>query len=294
MSANAKCERQKRARERPDSDAETVTGQPDSSGDETQPQPGCSETRQTPAKRTSKRKRAVTESPPKRVNESEGAAAGANEGTYPMLMTIMNRLEVIASEGRSERDRLAAQSREDREYFQSAIAALQPRANVLSDDEEQDQSKAAKEGERGASGGSADTRRPVVAEDLVVGRSMLQDLRDDGPSSRAANDILRRHGVQEEGSKKLKSGYNLTINDSATVIAQWPQMNVIRSANDTATYGSLTINEFVSGYMIYIHDCLNGKNPDVLKALDYVAYLHDLLDDIPLIGWERGQPMGNY
>ena len=52
---NAKCERQKRARERPDSDAETVTGQPDSSGDETQPQPGCSETRKTPAKRTSKR-----------------------------------------------------------------------------------------------------------------------------------------------------------------------------------------------------------------------------------------------
>ena len=86
-------------------------------------------------------------------------------------------------------------------------------------------------------------------------------------------------------TKKLKSGFNLTINDNAVTMAQWPQMNVYRAPNDTATYSSLTINEFCNGYLLYVHDCLNVSVPIVAKALDYLDYIRDLLDDIPLTGW---------
>ena len=37
---------------------------------------------------------------------------------------------------------------------------------------------------------------------------------------------------------------------------------------------------------MYIKDCLTGSQPDVGRALDYLAYLHDLLDEIPLLTWE--------
>ena len=63
-------------------------------------------------------------------------------------------------------------------------------------------------------------------------------------------------------------------------------MNVYRSASSTATYSSLTGNEFCNGYLVYVHDCLNVTVPDVARAIDYLDYLKDLLDDIPLTGWD--------
>ena len=78
----------------------------------------------------------------------------------------------------------------------------------------------------------------------------------------------------------------MTINDHATVVAQWPQMNVYRAPNDIATYDSLTVNEFCNGFLVQVHDCLNLPKPDVFRALDYLDYLRDLLDDIPLMGWD--------
>ena len=52
------------------------------------------------------------------------------------------------------------------------------------------------------------------------------------------------------------------------------------------TYSILTINEFCSGYMYFVQKCLNVSKPNVVKALDYICYLSDLLDEIPLVGWE--------
>ena len=59
-----------------------------------------------------------------------------------------------------------------------------------------------------------------------------------------------------------------------------------RSANNTATYGSLTIDEFCSGYLTYVMDCLYCAQPNVKRALEYLLYLNNLLDDVPLSGWE--------
>ena len=81
----------------------------------------------------------------------------------------------------------------------------------------------------------------------------------------------------------------MTINDHATVMAQWPQLNVYRAPNDTATYDSLSVEEFCNGYLMYIQDCLLAPKPDIFSALDYLDYLRDLLDDIPLMGWSGSE-----
>ena len=92
--------------------------------------------------------------------------------------------------------------------------------------------------------------------------------------------------MDEQPTKKLKSGYNMTIDDNVHVLAKSPQLNVFSAHNNTATYDTLTVDEFCSGSMLYVEDSLQGTDPDVKQALDYLGYLHDLIDEIQLQGWE--------
>ena len=255
---------------RAESSDEGEQGRPSTSGASKQAQSSGERTpHETPRMRSSKRKRPVPYADEDEMCKHERREP---EGTHPSLLTVLNKLDAIASEGRVERAILASQSKADREYFQSALEGLRTSCEVLSDD---DQGTAAPTGRKDA---------PTAAS-LANGTSTLQDLRDDTQSARASNDIIRWQGT-EDSNKKLKSGFGQTINDNATVVAQWPQMNVYRSSKDTATYSSLSINEFCSGYLVYINDCLNVARPEVAWALDYISYLDDLLDEIPLVGWE--------
>ena len=85
----------------------------------------------------------------------------------------------------------------------------------------------------------------------------------------------------------MKSGFLLTINDHVHVQAQWPQLNVFRASNNLATYRTLTINEFCSGYLTFVRDNLNCDKPDLHVARDDLNYLGQLMDEIPLFGWEN-------
>ena len=78
----------------------------------------------------------------------------------------------------------------------------------------------------------------------------------------------------------------MTINDQVHVQAQWPQLNVYRATKNLATYETLTVGEFCTGYKRYVIDNLKGHKPNVNVALDYLYYLNELLDEIPLLGWE--------
>ena len=103
-----------------------------------------------------------------------------------------------------------------------------------------------------------------------------------------ANETLQTHGSVMDNShpKKLRSGYIMTINDQVHVQAQWPQLNVYRTSSSLATYSTLSVEEFCKGYLTYIVDSLRGDKPNVDVALDYSGYLHELLDEAPLQGWE--------
>ena len=230
-----------------------------------------------------KRKRVISDSESELeiepINEQDFPSGSDDDGKEPddvSMKSLLNRIEALSKEGQAERERMARQSQEDRRYFQAALAAIHSGPTSDSDD-------------RG-------TVSPAVASvesstetrgELPTGRNAIQALRGDARSVRVASAVLQTNGpVSEEHGKRLKSGYNMTINDHATVVAQWPQMNVYRAPNDTATYDSLSINEFCNGFLLYVHDCLSLPKPDVVNALDYLDYLRDLLDDIPLMGWE--------
>ena len=278
---NAKCPRQQQAG--PSSKADTREPEGDASRrDETDSDGSPIRLEKNPdvrRKSTGKRKRFVsTSDSDNSANIDNIPGPSQSDDDNVSMKMLLNRLEAISHEGKQERQRLARESEADRAYFRSALQAL--KNGGLSDEEADDQPRQGK---------SSDRRTKQVShagETLPTGPQALAMMRSDAVTARTANAILHKQGVvQEDSTKRLKSGFNLTINDSATVVAQWPQMNVYRAPNDTATYDSLSINEFSNGFLLFVLDCLNLPVPDVTKAIDYLDYLRDLFDDIPLVGW---------
>ena len=183
----------------------------------------------------------------------------------------MRKLEDISSEGRQARERLEAENKADHEHFKAVLSMLQsslscPREDVISD-EVDDSTKRTVDTSGARQAIPADSR--VKGQDILNVPNPMQALRTDQASAAAANNILfqNRPVETDQQNKKGKSGYTLTINDTVYVQAQWPQMNVFRSSSDIATYSSLSINEFVSGFLVYIRDCLNILKLMYLKLL---------------------------
>ena len=114
------------------------------------------------------------------------------------LNSIMEHLEAISDEGRKERECLANENKADREYFRSALSALQQVSS--SDDSERVQS-----GRQTRSGGvTSDMERPDLGG-LPTGRDALSVLRQDNPTARAANDVLQRCGPMQDDVTNKKT-----------------------------------------------------------------------------------------
>ena len=183
---------------------------------------------------------------------------------------------------------MASEAKIDRDRIKDSLRKLQncdDQTDILSEDDEPPSGKrlpgAGPTNEMNAASGASSRARQQQSQSVT-------QMRRDGASARTANDIMRRTGVtwDEQSNKKQKSGYNLTMNDHVHVTAQWPRFNVHRASNNAATYSSLTVDEFCIGYNMFIEDSLEGTEPDVARAQDYLTYLHDLLSEIPLMGWE--------
>ena len=198
----------------------------------------------------------------------------------PSLDLILQRLDAISSESRHAREEMAKEAKADREEIRKSISEIKSRpvhstshanaSNVATGDSE----------DNGDAG--------ITPEALSRSANQMRTLRQDRPSAVIANAALqpRPTQVDENGSKKLKSGFLLTINDQVHVQAQWPQLNVFRATKNLATYDSLSVNEFCSGYIVFVKDYLVSDKPNLDVALDDLNYLTDLIDEIPLMGWE--------
>ena len=201
---------------------------------------------------------------------------------------ILQKLESIAQEGRTARQQLAEDSRRERDEIRRSISSLSKYSS------EPDSSKKGEtpdvETQAQAQGGQQDDRRGghVTPETLSRARDPIQTLRNDARSATMANKLLSddESGSDVPQGKKIKSGYLQTINDNASVQAQWPQLNVFRASQAPATYDSLTIDEFCSSFTMYIEDALRCPEPNVAVALDYSTYLRDLMDEVPMTTWE--------
>ena len=207
---NAKCPRQKQKK----------LAQRDENGDDSEEPSTSSATGgaayqgETPRTRSvSKRKRqAILSDSDSDVAEPSPAKRRTSGVTDQVsLQAIMTRLESISDEGRKERARLAKESKADREYFRSALSALQQEAST--DDE--CQASRARPG-RTQTGDDA-----LPGGTLPTGRDALAVLRRDTVSSKAANDVLQRCGpVQEDSNKRLwVQSYDQRQRDSGGTMA---------------------------------------------------------------------------
>ena len=199
------------------------------------------------------------------------------------LDLILRRLDTLSTESRAARDELAKEARADREDIRKSIASLRSASECPSNSEGTDG-----EPQPGTSGVEQPRKASAMSELLAKAVIPLKQLRADGPSASIANEALRigAAAADEHSTKKMKSGFLLTINDNVHVQAQWPQLNVYRATSNLATYSSLSINEFCAGYITFVKDNLGSIKPDIDIALDDLNYLNDLLDEVPLMGWE--------
>ena len=232
-----------------------------------------------------KRRREIAETS---VVDEEPDEPEAPEQQTGSMSLILSKLENIAAEGREARRQLAAEGCAERQELRATLAALQSQSSEeIVSDEDIALPTHNTEGAKGVpASGPSHGASNMTPSQLVRASNPLQSLRADKPSAVKANEILTRGGAcADEVTRKIKSGFLLTVNDSVNVQAQWPHLNVHRSTSKPAMYDSLTINEFCSGYMVFVNECLEGDEPNVPKALDYISYLRDLLDEIPLMEW---------
>ena len=243
------------------------------------------EPRELRGRRSSRRTSTVAQvSKGKRKRVQSSVSNSDSDGERGQFGLILRRLDSIATEGREARRQLADESRREREAIKQSLTSLQMQSKnsqIVSDEEDEVEPVVNVPSTSGA-------RRPLTPEVLERSQDRVQKLRGDTASAAVANKLLIQGAAHaEDGSnKKIKSGYLLTVNDNASIQAQWPQLNVFRSTNAPATYGSLSIDEFCSGFLMYAEDALRGPKPNVLTALDYLVYLRDLMDEVPSLGWE--------
>ena len=115
------------------------------------------------------------------VNSSDSGDSSQQNGS-DALMAVMQRLDMIASEGKHERDRLARQSQADREHFKAAIAAINARAplnDVLSDDDAEQTAVGPRP--KSTATGSRGRLTPLK---LQCSPNQMQGLRDDHSKAR--------------------------------------------------------------------------------------------------------------
>ena len=142
------------------------------------------------------------------------------DSTAVSLDLILQRLDAMSADSQDARDKLASEARKERESIKKSLALLQAKgAQILSDDDETVGEASGLRVESNPASGNA------IAEKQTGTGVAVRYLRDDKASSKVANEVLTRTGlmVDEQSQKKLKSGYNLTINDQIHTIAQWPQ-----------------------------------------------------------------------
>ena len=182
------------------------------------------------------------------------------------LDLVLKRLDDISLESKRARDEMA-EAKADRDALRKTIREM---GSITGSDLEEESARGKARTSRGTKRCRRSTcesrdREPsrpptkLTQDELVRSSRPLQQLRQDNWSAGIANEALRRTGLttDEASTRKLKSGYHMTINDQVHVQAQWPQLNVYRATKNLATYETLTVGEFCTGYTRYVIDNLN-------------------------------------
>ena len=124
----------------------------------------------------------------------------------------------------------------------------------------------------------------VTPQQLQDDRDPVKTLRRNDSSTDMADHILKVVGILEEGVQGSKSKHGLSKRSIRKKIAKWPSDYVFRLDDDEPTYDSLSISEFMAGYLSIIEETL-PTNPDNATAIKHIHYARHLMEDCPGHGW---------
>lgn len=110
-----------------------------------------------------------------------------------------------------------------------------------------------------------------------------QSLRSDQASAIAAEEMLLRDGIldTEVNTRRLRSGYVQTASDHIRFRVEWPHLNVQRLGGQPPSYDTLTVQEFVVGYIRTIEKDASLQ----AQARRHLRYLRELLTEAADYEW---------
>ena len=126
--------------------------------------------------------------------------------------------------------------------------------------------------------------RPDHINPQALARSddQVKTLRRHRPSANNATAILKELALLEADGKSRKGGANK--NNNTQVEADWPDLYVYRIQGNKPTYDSLTMPEFVAGYLSIIEEATTVCQLNV-ATLKHISYLRQLMEDCFLADW---------
>ena len=117
---------------------------------------------------------------------------------------------------------------------------------------------------------------------LARSDDQVRTLRRHKPSANNATAILKELALLEADGKSRKGG--VCKNNNTQVEADWPDLYVYRIQGNEPTYDSLTMQEFVAGYLSIIEEATTVCQLNV-ATLKHISYLRQLMEDCFLADW---------
>ena len=130
----------------------------------------------------------------------------------------------------------------------------------------------------------ASTSGQITPAQLAQSEDPVRTLRRHRPTATDAAAILREIALIDSGSRRKKGGHN-SKHSVSQIEADWPDLYVYRVGNADPTYDSLSLAEFVAGYLSIMEE-VTPLLPSNARLLRHLPYLRQLMEDSFLAEWE--------
>ena len=140
-------------------------------------------------------------------------------------------------------------------------------------------------GVAGTSSQRIDPMSYITPATLAGSIDPVRTLRRNRTTATDATSILREIALMESG-KKRKGGLNSNSKSNMSQVeADWPDLYVYRLGNPEPTYDSLSLAEFVAGYLSIMEE-VTPLLPANTPMIRHLTYLRHLMEDCFLADWE--------
>ena len=124
----------------------------------------------------------------------------------------------------------------------------------------------------------------ITLQELAASGDPIHTLRRHKPSAGDATTILKELALLEAANKQ-KKGSAAKGNLNTQIEADWPDLYVYRIGGSDPTYDSLTLAEFVAGYLSIMEE-VTSVCPMNVRLLKHISYLRQLMEDCFLMEWQ--------